>query len=264
MLITSLDNEKIKNYNKLKDKKFRDKTGKFLVEGYHLVFEAYKAGLVDEIILEQDEVIPLEAPKVYVTNEIINRLSDVETPSKVMALCHKKEEQTELGNHILILDGVQDPGNLGTIIRSSKAFHVDTIVLSESTVDPYNAKVIRSTQGMLFHTNIIRRDLVTFIEELKKDNYPIYGTQVTHGRDVRSLSEKDTLRYVLIMGNEGNGVRDEILDLCDDFLYITMDESVESLNVGVATSILLYELDLKKTSIEEVQYAKNSYTGRMQ
>lgn len=245
MLITSLENEKVKNYCRLKNRKYREKTGLFLVEGMHLVMEAYRAGMIEELILEQDEVLPLNLPTVYVTNEIIHKVSEVECPTKVLALCRKKEEQKELGDHILILDGIQDPGNLGTIIRSAKAFHVDTIVLGENTVDLYNPKVVRSTQGMLFHSNIIRRELVPFLKEVKSKDIPIYGTKVEYGNDVRKLNNQEKKKYVLIMGNEGNGVRNEILDLCDQYLYIEMDNQVESLNVAIATSIILYELDRK-------------------
>lgn len=243
MLITSLENEKVKNYCRLKNRKYREKTGLFLIEGMHLVMEACRAGMIEELILEQDEVIPLNLPTVYVTNEIIHKISEVECPTKVLALCRKKEEEKELGNRILILDGIQDPGNLGTIIRSAKAFHVDTIVLGENTVDLYNPKVVRSTQGMLFHSNIIRRELVPFLKELKSKDIPIYGTKVEYGNDVRKLNNQEKKKYALIMGNEGNGVRSEILDLCDQYLYIEMDAQVESLNVGIATSIILYELD---------------------
>lgn len=245
MLITSLENEKVKNYCRLKNRKYREKTGLFLVEGMHLVMEAYRAGMIEELILEQDEVLPLNLPTVYVTNEIIHKVSEVECPTKVLALCRKKEEQKELGDHILILDGIQDPGNLGTIIRSAKAFHVDTIVLGENTVDLYNPKVVRSTQGMLFHSNIIRRELVPFLKEVKSKDIPIYGTKVEYGNDVRKLNNQEKKKYALIMGNEGNGVRNEILDLCDQYLYIEMDNQVESLNVAIATSIILYELDRK-------------------
>lgn len=245
MLITSLENEKVKNYCRLKNRKYREKTGLFLVEGMHLVMEAYRAGMIEELILEQDEVLPLNLPTVYVTNEIIHKISEVECPTKVLALCRKKEEKKELGDHILILDGIQDPGNLGTIIRSAKAFHVDTIVLGENTVDLYNPKVVRSTQGMLFHSNIIRRELVPFLKEVKSKDIPIYGTKVEYGNDVRKLNNQEKKKYALIMGNEGNGVRNEILDLCDQYLYIEMDNQVESLNVAIATSIILYELDRK-------------------
>lgn len=243
MLITSLDNDRIKGYIKLKDRKYRKKTNTFIVEGRHLVLEAYKAGKIIELILEKDEVLPLDLPIVYVTNEIISRISEMETPSTVMALCKMDEEEEVKGEKILMLDGIQDPGNLGTIIRSSLAFNVDTIVLSPECVDLYNPKVIRSTQGMLFGINIVRKELEPIIEDLKQKEIPVYGTRVEYGEDVINLKDKDKKRYALIMGNEGQGVRREILDMCDKYLFIDMNDQVESLNVAVATSILLYEFN---------------------
>ena len=242
MLITSLDNDRIKNYIKLKDRKYRKKTKTFIVEGMHLVLEACKENLVEELIVEKDVVLPINLPTVYVTNEIINKISEMESPSNVMALCKMKECELS-GDKILMLDDIQDPGNLGTIIRSAAAFNVDTIVLSPNTVDIYNPKVIRSTQGMVFHSNIVVKDLIEVIDSLKQKEIPIYGTKVDYGKDIRDLKEKDKRRYCLIMGNEGNGVSEEVLDKCDAFFYIDMNEKVESLNVGVATSILLYELN---------------------
>lgn len=242
MLITSLDNDRIKNYIKLKDRKYRKKTNTFIVEGMHLVEEAIKEDLVIELIVEKDTKISTSLPIVYVTKEIINKISEMESPSNIMALC-KIRESNIIGDKILMLDEIQDPGNLGTIIRSAKAFNVDTIVLSPNTVDIYNPKVIRATQGMVFHTNIVIKDLIPTIDELKQNGIPIYGTKVDNGKDVRELKANDKNKYCLIMGNEGNGVSKEILDKCDVYLYIKMNENVESLNVGVATSILLYELN---------------------
>ncbi len=243
MLITSLENERIKNYIKLKDRKYRKKTNTFIVEGRHLVLEAYKAGKIIELILEKDEVLPLDLPTVYVTNEIINRISEMDNPSPVMALCKMDDSDEIIGKKIVLLDGVQDPGNLGTIIRSSLAFNVDTIVLSPECVDLYNPKVLRSTQGMLFGVNIIRKDLIEVIDELKHKEIPVYGTRVEYGEDVTNLKEKDRQAFAIVMGNEGQGVREEVLDMCDKFIYIDMNDRVESLNVAVATSILLYELN---------------------
>lgn len=243
MLITSLDNDRIKGYIKLKDRKYRKKTNTFIVEGRHLVLEAYKNNKIIELILEKDEVLPLDLPTVYVTNEIISRISEMDTPSTVMALCKMDEEGELKGDKILMLDGVQDPGNLGTIIRSSLAFNVDTIVLSPECVDLYNPKVIRSTQGMMFGINIIRQELEPIIEKLKEQEIPVYGTRVEFGEDVTNLKDKDKRKYALVMGNEGQGVRREILDMCDKYLFIDMNDQVESLNVAVATSILLYEFN---------------------
>lgn len=243
MLITSLDNDKIKKYIKLKEKKYRDQFGEFLVEGEHLVIEAYRSGLLEEILIKHDEVTMLDAPITYVSEEILNSLSTLETPSHIFGVCKKKEENNDLGNRILLLDRVQDPGNLGTIIRSSKSFGIDTVVLGIGCCDLYNEKVIRSTQGIGFHMNIVSRDLKEVIKELKNKEVPILGTKVEYGEDIRTLTEKDKKCFALIMGNEGRGVDSEILDMCDKYIYIELDKDVESLNVAVATSILLYELN---------------------
>lgn len=239
MLITSINNEHIKEIAKLKEKKYRDATNTFLVEGEHLVLEAYKKGLIKELLLEKDKLFPISCPTTYVTKEILKKLSDNQSVPDVIAVVNKKKEE-ELKEKIVMLDQIQDPGNLGTIIRSCVAFNVDTLIISKDTVDLYNPKVIRATQGMLFHLNIIISDLKPVITKLKEDNYKIVGTKVTHGIDVKEA--KIYNHYALIVGNEGNGVSEEILSLCDEYLYIKMNESCESLNVGVATSILLYEL----------------------
>ena len=248
MLITSLDNERVKKYRKLREKKYRDRLNLFLVEGWHLVLEAYRAGLVEEVILTEEVACELDVPKIYVTQEIIKKITELDTPVPILALCHKVENDPQkIGQRILMLDGVQDPGNLGTILRSAKAFHVDTVILGTKTVDLYNAKVLRATQGMVFHLHVIEGDLVELIPKIKKQGIPIYGTKVESGEDVRKLETSAKTQYALVMGNEGNGVTEEVLSLCDHYLYIQMDSEVESLNVAVATSILLYELDRRES-----------------
>lgn len=248
MLITSLDNERVKKYRKLREKKYRDRLNLFLVEGWHLVLEAYRAGLIEEVILTEEVACELEVPKIYVTQEIIKKITELDTPVPILALCHKvKNDPQKIGQRILMLDGVQDPGNLGTILRSAKAFHVDTVILGTKTVDLYNAKVLRATQGMVFHLHVIEGDLVELIPKIKKQGILVYGTKVESGEDVRKLETSAKTQYALVMGNEGNGVTEEVLSLCDHYLYIQMDSEVESLNVAVATSILLYELDRRES-----------------
>ena len=242
MVITSLENEKIKKYKKLQKRKYREEYNEFIVEGMHLVLEAFKSGIVIELILEENEAIPLQCPYVYVTKEIMDKISTLDTPSTVMALCKKLPDRDIIGEKILILDEVQDPGNLGTIIRSAKAFNIDTIILSENTVDLYNPKVVRATQGMMFHLNIISRNINSILDVIRNMNIPIFGTSVDYGIDVSTLKKKDRLKYALVVGNEGNGIRSMTARQCDKNLYINMNEKVESLNVGVAASILLYEL----------------------
>lgn len=240
MLYSSIANPKIKELKKLQQRKYREKEGLFLVEGSHLVLEAYKTGNLKELLLEQDQVFPLDVPTSYLSRDVLHYLSEVETPQMVLGVCSKRAEQP-LGKRILVLDALQDPGNLGTIIRSAVAFHIDTVVLGKGTVDLYNAKVIRASQGMIFHMNFMIADLVTFLPELQQQGYVIYGTKVTHGNSLRTLVIPDS--FAVVMGNEGNGIQEEVADLLEQFLYIDMNPVCESLNVGVATSIILYELD---------------------
>jgi len=241
MVITSLDNSKIKDLVKLQTKKYRDSTNMFLVEGEHLVEEVYKSGLLKEVFVLEGDSFSIDIPITYVSSDVMKKISTTDTYTNVVGLCEKKNSREIIGNKLLLLDDIQDPGNLGTIIRSSVAFNVDTIILSPNTVDLYNSKVLRSTQGMFSHINIITMDLVEAINTIKGRGIIVYGTNVNNGIDVRSLD--NTLSYALIMGNEGNGVKDYIQDMCDKNLYIKMSDKTESLNVGVACSILLYELE---------------------
>lgn len=241
MIITSLDNDNVKKWKKLCKKKYRDEFGIYLVEGEHLVEEAHKSGVLDKVIVLDGEDYSYDNI-IYVSYEVMKAISSLDTPNKIMGVCKKKENIEIVGKRFLLLDGIQDPGNLGTIVRSAVAFNIDTIILSDDTVDLYNPKVLRSTQGMIFHTNIFSYDIVAFINILKSMGITVYGTDVNNGIDARELSSLDKTSFALVMGNEGNGVRKEVKELCDKNLYINMNENVESLNVGVATSILLYEL----------------------
>ena len=240
MLYSSIENKKIKNIKKLNIKKYRDEIGKFIIEGEHLVLEAYKNGILEEVLLEENTDMNINVPVSYVTKNVLKYISELDNPSKIIGIC-KKTDKKDIGNKILILDGVQDPGNLGTIIRSSVAFNIDTIVLSEDCVDIYNSKVLRATQGMIFNINIIEENLIEFIPKLIKNGYKVYGTKVNGGKSLKSIEKSE--KFAIIMGNEGNGVRTSVLDLCSDYIYIDMNNNCESLNVGVATSIILYELD---------------------
>lgn len=239
MIITSLNNPTIKEISKLKNKKYRDLTNTYLVEGDHLVEEAYKNNLLTKIILLEDTICNYDIEIIYITKEVMKKLTELDTPNKIIGIV-KKNTPLPIGNKILILDNIQDPGNLGTIIRSSVAFDIDTIVLSPNTVDIYNPKVIRSTQGMIFYTNIITLELKEFINEIKTKNYTIFGTNVRNGKNIKEITLPE--KFALVLGNEGQGVSKEIESLCDDNIYIKMSSKCESLNVSVATSILLYEV----------------------
>lgn len=240
MIYTSTDNKKIKELKKLNIKKYRDQSNSFLVEGEHLVLEAYKKGLLEELFLEENTKLDLDVKTSYLSRNVIKFISELDNPSNIIGLC-KKVEEKEIGNKILVLDDIQDPGNFGTIIRSAVAFNIDTIVVSNNTVDLYNSKVIRASQGMLFNINIIRRDLNVFVPELKKEGYQIYATKVNGGKSLKTIEKME--KFAIIMGNEGAGVSDNLMSLANEYLYIDMNSNCESLNVAVATSIILYELD---------------------
>ena len=238
MVISSLDNSKVKEVVKLQNKKYRDETNLFVVETSHLVEEAKKAGLIKELFIYDKEFVDSDDIN-YVTADVMKKMSSLESPSNVLAICNKKEEK-EINGNVLILDGVQDPGNLGTIIRSAIAFNIDTVILSNDSVDLYNSKVLRATEGMIFNINIIRRDLNKILPELK-NKYTIYTTNVVNGTRLEDI--KVNKPFALIMGSEGNGVKDSIASYADESVYINMNDKCESLNVGVATSIILYEFN---------------------
>jgi TrmH family RNA methyltransferase len=239
MIYTSTENKKIKEIKKLNQKKYRDISHKFLVEGEHLVKEAYETGLLDELYITDDVSVDFDIPTFTVSDTVLKYISDLDTPQKMIGVCSFKMIG-KIGNHVLVLDGIQDPGNLGTIIRSSVAFGVDTIIMGNNCVDLYNSKVIRATQGMLFHIDIVCCDLIPVLTSLKSDGYFIVGTDVNDGNEIKTIEKKS--RFAIIMGNEGNGISKSVKNLCDSFIYIKMNQACESLNVGVAASIILYEL----------------------
>ena len=240
MLITSTDNEKIKYIEKLKQKKYRDSEGLFLVETLNIIKEAYKNHLLKEVYVLEGTSIDIDVPIYEVSENVMNKIKQVET-SKVVGICKKFDSDEIVGNKVLLLDGVQDPGNIGTIIRSAVAFDIDTVVLSNTSVDLYNDKVIRSSEGNIFNVNIIRRDIKELIKELKEDGYVIYSTTVNGQGDF-----DDDEKIALVIGNEGNGVSKEVLELCDKNITIKMNEKCESLNASVCASILMYKMrDLK-------------------
>jgi len=239
MVYTSIDNKNIKNIKKLNIKKYRDQESLFLVEGEHLVLEAYKCGLLKTLITREGSKFKIDVETMYVSDNVLKFLSELETPT-VIGVCEKIKEK-EIGNKILILDDIQDPGNLGTIIRSAVAFNIDSIILSPNTVDLYNSKVVRASQGMLFNVNILKTNLNDFVLKLKNNNYKIYATYVNGGKSLKDIEK--TEKFAIIMGNEGAGVKEELLNLADHYLYIEMNQLCESLNVGVATSIILYEMN---------------------
>ena len=234
MKITSLQNDNVKYWVSLKEKKVRDKERKFIIEGDHLIEEARENNLILSTISCIDEKADF-----YITKDIMKKISSQQSISLNAALVKFIPENPINGN-IIILDNLQDPGNLGTIIRSSVAFNIGTIIISDTSVDLYNPKVVRSTEGMIFNLNIIRRNLEEIIPVLKNLNYKIIGTDVSEGIDVRGISKENV---AIIIGNEGNGMSSNVKALCDEFINIKISDACESLNASVAASIIMYEVN---------------------
>ncbi|MBR3209459.1 MAG: RNA methyltransferase [Bacilli bacterium] len=237
MLYTSINNKKIKYYKQLKQKKFRDKERKFIVEGEHLVKEAYNNKCLLEVLTPEKSKLKIDATTSEISESVIKYLTSLQTPTGIFGICKEKENKLKEGK-VLALDGIQDPGNMGTIIRSAAAFNIDTIVVNDKCVDIYSDKVIRASQGLIFSVNIVKKDIKEVIEDLK-NNHTIYATKVDGGKTLKDIEKNKN--FVIIMGNEGNGVSEELIKLADCNLYIPMNKKCESLNVAVATSIILYE-----------------------
>ena len=230
-MISSIENPKIKMLLKLKQGKYRKSEKMFIVEGAHLVKEAKLAGvLIEAFSINEQEGYTL------VSESVMKKISTTDTVLKELGLC-KFIQKDELTNKILILDGVQDPGNMGTLMRSACAFGFNTIFIGNGCVDIYNEKVIRSSQGAIFKLNYRFGNIVDFINEHK--DYKFYGTNVVRGIKLNEV--KYSSKLGIILGNEGNGISKEVDELMLDNLYIPM-ENTESLNVAIAGSIIMYEM----------------------
>ena len=166
-------------------------------------------------------------------------ISDLKSTPRLIGVARINESKN-IGDKIVILDDIQDPGNAGNIIRNSVAFGVDTIVFSKDSVSPYNEKVLRSTGGMIFNTNIVIDDLNNVIDTIKSKKICLIGTSLHTDESLDSIEKMD--KYAIVFGNEGNGVKMNILSKCDKVIKIKMEETCESLNVGVSTGIVLYHL----------------------
>lgn len=237
MVITSVNNDYVKEVNKLHQKKYRDEKKMFIIEGDHLIDEAYKNGYLKEIITLEDNNVKYDNVKItYVTKDVINKISDQTSGTNIIGICDYINTK-KITNNLIILDGLQDPGNLGTIIRSAAAFNYD-VILGDNTVDIYNSKVIRSTEGMIFNVNFIKANIIDFINEY--NDYKYYVADMNKGLNVKSIN--NTSKHGIIVGNEGNGISDEIRNINMPYVHIKQSNKCESLNVGVAASIIMHEL----------------------
>ena len=248
--ITSTSNETIKYFISLNDKKTRMNAKRFIVEGYHLVNEASKTNLLEAIIsTDEKELKKINNVKRYLVNDaIINKIATTKNPQNILGIVKMLDHNiTNLlpiikGNKtkLIMLDAVNDPGNLGTIIRTAAGLGYDGIIMSPNTVDLYNEKVIRSTQGVMFKIPIIKANLQEVIKMLKKEKVFCIGTALTNAKDVKHITKKD--KFAICLGNEAKGISKEVLDNMDENVRIAMNNDVESLNVSIAAGIIMYEM----------------------
>lgn len=242
-MITSVKNEKVKNWKKLHHRKNRMKTNSFLIDGFHLIQEALHSDwTVKELIIEEGFTLPSgveNIPMEFVTENVMREISQTQTPQGIIAVVEIKEEKNQRkGQLVILLDAIQDPGNLGTIIRTADAAGVDAVILGEGCVDLYNDKVIRATQGSLFHLPINISPLEQEIHTLKTKGFTVLATALQDAVEYTQITSKE--RVALVLGNEGAGVSPEILQMADQRIHIPIYGKAESLNVGIASGILMY------------------------
>lgn len=258
-IITSKDNETIKQIKKLKEKKYRDKEKAYLAEGIKLVSEAIleKASISKIIICEEclnkntiDKKVLYDIAKydcIYVSSPVFNILTDVANPQGVIAVINQNKSSTTVDfsqDLILVLDGIQDPGNIGTILRTADSVGLKQIILSDKCGDVYNPKVVRSTMGAIFRINIIKSDnLIQIIKEIQKNKFRVLATDLNTNK---SIYDVDYNKIAVVIGNEANGVSNDILELADEKIVIPMLGKTESLNASVATGVILYEYVRRK------------------
>ena len=241
-IITSKANSVVKNAKKLHQKKYRKSA--YLIEGWHLFEEAVQAGVTIEKIfaLESYRVQLAAFPQtVWVSEEILRDLADTQTPQGIVAVLLKEEVGPPdfSQGKFLFLEDVQDPGNVGTMIRTADAASFTGVIVSDKSADIYSLKTLRSMQGSHFHLPIYRMPVATFIEEAKKSNLPILATTLSReSKDYRELSSLEN--FVLVMGNEGQGISSVMAESADQLVHIGMKGRAESLNVAVAAGILMF------------------------
>lgn len=243
-MITSLQNPQVKAWRKLHARKNRIKTQRFLVEGFHLIEEAYESDWDIETIIVQEDVKPPDWMSddriVTVSKQVFKTIAQTETPQGIAAVVMMQELPREQEKHVLLLDAIQDPGNLGTIIRTADAAGFSAVCLGNGTVDSYNEKVIRASQGSIFHVPIYQADLTKEIMRLRANGFTIYATSLRRAKNYLDISFNE--KTALIIGNEGAGVQESFIELADETIKIPIYGKAESLNVSVAAGILMYQM----------------------
>ena len=262
--IISNSNEKVKYIRNLNEKKFRQIYNSFYVEGIKVVEEVLENEAVNiKFIAYSKEILrnnnggdkllkKIEKNKkincIEIDAKIFKTITDTVTPQGILAVMYIKEQNIDelleqnVDKNILVLDKIQDAGNVGTIIRTADAFGVKLVFCTNGTVDIYSPKVIRSTMGSVFRVNIVyidKQDLDIIMYKIKENGHLIAVTDLNTNNYIQDIDFSK--KYAFVLGNEANGVSDEIKIMSDLKIKIPISETVESLNVGIATGVILYE-----------------------
>lgn len=253
MIITSRENGLLKNIRKIKDK--NKKSDFFIIEGLKIINEAILENQkIDLIVItesKQSEYKYSDYKNIIVKDSLFKELSDTVNSQGIIAVV-KKQKGKSLNydsEYIMILEDIQDPGNLGTIIRTLDSANINQLIITKNTANPFSSKVIRSTMGSIFRVNIIEiDDIINIISELKNKGFNIITTDLNANKNIYEL---DYNKSVVIIGNEGNGVSKKVIDASDSKVIIPMLGKTESLNAGVSASIMIYEYVRKKVQNEK-------------
>ena len=253
-VITSKENEKVKHIKKLKDKKYRDEKSQYIIEGVKMIEEAIAENQVVDTVVICEEYINndtlsskflyeiAEKECIYVNEKIFSSLTDVVNPQGILAIMDKNNSNKKIDytdKFILILDDVQDPGNLGTILRTADSVGLKQIVVSKGSVDIYNSKVVRSTMGAIFRTRVIEvEDMEETILQIKKEKFKVLVTSLNTDK---SIYDKKLDKVAVVIGNEARGVSEKVIKKADELVKIPMLGRAESLNASVAASVIMYE-----------------------
>ena len=252
--ITSKENKLIKHIIKLKEKKYRKEYNEYIIEGAKIVQEAIQEKVkIKQIIISENAIntdlilnhLKEELQKINyikVPSNIFKLISEVEKPQGVLAIIEKEKQEENIDVNqdiILALDDLQDPGNLGTIIRTADSVGLKQILISKGTIEAYNPKVIRSTMGAIFRVKIIEcENLKETLKKLQKNNFKIMVTDLNTDKSIYDIKLQ---KKVIIIGNEANGVSEEVKNIADTRVIIPMFGKTESLNASIATGVILYE-----------------------
>ena len=234
-VITSKDNDVIKKIRKLKEKKYREQENKYLIEGIKLIEEAVEEKAnIDTIVVCEDcidnngieQKLLYEIAKyncIYVDEKIFDVITEVSNPQGMLAVVNKENKEDSIDydeDMIVVLDGIQDPGNLGTILRTIDSVGLKQVILSEKTADAYNPKVVRSTMGAIFRVNVIvSKDIIKTLKEIKKHKFKILATSLETNNNIYDINYS---KKALVIGNEANGISKEVLELADETAKIPM------------------------------------------